>query len=138
MLSERYYALSNSPSKERKDYEKAVDFYLGSVMPETLYCAYVADELVGAGLLSAPPFGEDPTSGHLAMIGVGEIGRDDAYAITQALNAHCLDAARQLKLRVQVEFPDHHIHQYRCIHTIPGTDLVEDLMLLDKGAPDRS
>lgn len=109
--------------------------YLERSIPGTLFCVYVDNELVDAGLLTKSIFGEDESSGHFVWGGVADFDRPDAYAITEALIAHILDSARQLGLRVQVEFANHHLHKHRCIHSIPGTDLVEDMVLMVRDAP---
>lgn len=49
--------------------------------------------------------------------------------------AHLFRAAKRLGLRVQVEFADHHVYKHKCIHAIPATDLVEDMVLMVKDAP---
>ena len=72
--------------------------YLEGSIPNTLFCVYVDNELVDAGLLTESYFGEDESSGHFVCGGIADFARPDAYAITEALIAHILEECQAARL----------------------------------------
>ena len=113
--------------------EEAAEFFFGTALPKTLFVAYIDDRLQAAATLSEPLFGFDKTAAHLIWIYTRDDSADFAYELTEALMCHCFMRAAELGLRVQLDVNNLKPHPRQCAHSIPSTDLVEDMCILSSG-----